>query len=239
MKVPKLKSHFQELQRKFGKPENRKPQSVRMYRIGPPLQDKAYDKMDLVQWENSFLQFDTDKRPDWDSDRGGLTEHYRQFEAKIPQDVAFFLPLIEKIIQEKKVVPDYMLAGLKGLIDANHDPEKFQSLFKEMTKMPLAGFHVRQLVWLADYIIKHKLVDEELVSYLCKVATEDPNPEKPVNPGKPEFDVLNTNRGAAVHALVKCFTYKELGDKIFETLEKVAEDPIVSVKFQRCEIWRY
>lgn len=230
MKVPKLKRHFQELQRKFGKPENRKPQSVRMYRIGPPLLDKAYDKMDHVQWENSFLQFDTDKRPDWGSDRGGLTENYRKFEAKIPENVAFFLPLIEKIIREKKVVPDYMLAGLKGLVDANYDPEKFQPLFKEMTRMPLAGFHVRQLVWLADYIIKNKLVDEELVSYLCKVAAEDPNPEKPTNPDNPEFDMLNTNRGAAVHALVRCFTHKEFGKKIFETLEKVAEDPIASVR---------
>lgn len=230
MKVPELKRHFQELQRKFGKPESRKPQSVRLYSIGPPLEDRAYDKMDLDQWENSFLQFDTDKRPDWGSDRGGLTENYRQFEAKIPQNVAFFLPLIEKIINEKKVVPDYMLAGLKGLVDANYDPEKFQFLFKELTRMPLTGFHVRQLVWLADYIIKNKLVDKELISYLCKVAAEDPNPERPVNPDNPEFDMLNTNRGAAVHALVKCFTHKEFGDKIIETLEKVTEDPIASVR---------
>lgn len=230
MKVPELKRHFQELQRKYRKPENRKPQSVRLYRVGPPLEDKAYDKMSLDQWEASFLQFETDKRPEWGSNRGGLTENYRQFEAKIPNNVAFFLPLIKKIIREKKVVVDYMLAGLKGLVDANYDPEEFQLLFMELTRMPLSGFHVRQLVWLADYIIKNKLVSQELVSYLCKVASDDPNPEKAVNPDNPEFDLLNTNRGAAVHALVRCFTHMEFGDNIFGTLEKVAEDPIISVK---------
>jgi hypothetical protein len=42
--------------------------------------------------------------------------------------------------------------------------------------------------------------------------------------------MLNTNRGAAVHALVKCFTHKEFGDKIFQALEQAAEDPIISVQ---------
>lgn len=230
MKDPKLKKHFQELQRKYGEAENRKPQSVKLFRVGPPLEDKAYEKMDLTQWENSFLKFNTDNRPVFDSDRGGLTENYRQFESKIPGNVLFFLPLIEKIINEKRVVPDYMLAGLKGLVEAKYDPEKFQLLFKKMTKMPLEGFHVRQLVWLTDYIIKNKLVDEETVSFLCRVAAEDPDPAKPLNPDNPEFDMLNTNRGAAVHALVRCFTHKEFGNRIFETLEQTVADPIISVR---------
>ncbi len=230
MKEPLIKKHFHELQRRYGKPENRRPQSVRMYSIGPPLDDRAYEKMDLKQWENSFLKFDTDKTPEWGSGRGGLTQNYRVFEAKVPKNVAFFLPLIEKIINEKNVAPDYMLAGLKGLVDAKYDPEKFLLLFKKMAKIPLAGFHTRQLVWLCDYNIQNKLVDEEVISYLCRVATDDPNPEKPVNPDNPEYDTLNTNRGAAVHSLIKCFAYKEFGNKIFETLNHTAVDPIISVR---------
>ncbi len=102
MNDPKLKGHFQELQRKFGKVEKKKPRSVRLMRIGPPLEDSAYEKMGLEHWENSFLEFTTDERINWGSDRGGLTQNYREFEAKIPGNVDFFLPLIEKIIREKK-----------------------------------------------------------------------------------------------------------------------------------------
>ena len=230
MKDPALKKHFRELERKYGKAEIRKPHSARLYRIGPPLDDRAYKRMNLVQWENSFLEFNAERRPEFGSDRGGLTENYRQFEAAIPERVEFFLPLIEKIIKEKRVVPDYMLAGLKGLVTAKYDPEKSVLLFKELFKMPLAGFHTLQLVWLTDYLILNKLVDEEMINFLCKVSIEDPNPVKPTNPNNPEFDALNTNRGAAVHTLIRCFTHKEFGDKIFETLEHATQDPIISVR---------
>ncbi len=123
-----------------------------------------------------------------------------------------------------------MLAGLKGLVTAKYDPEKSVLLFKELFKMPLAGFHTLQLVWLTDYLILNKLVDEEMINFLCTVSIEDPNPVKPTNPNNPEFDALNTNRGAAVHTLIRCFTHKEFGDKIFETLEHATQDPIISVR---------
>lgn len=225
-----LKKHFLELQRRFGKAENKKPRGVRLMRVGPPLADQAYEKMNLDQWEDSFIKFDRDGRPSFGSDLGGLTENYRKFEEKVPGKASFFLPLIEKIITENKVAPDYMLAGMNGLIKANYQAEKILHLLKKMMQLPIQDFHVRQLIWQCDYLIKSRLIDNEILTYLCKVAAQDPNPVKPTNPDNPEFDTLNTNRGAAVNALIKCFYHKEFGDKIFATLLQVAQDPIASVK---------
>lgn len=230
LKNVELKKQFQELQRKFGEAENKKPQSVRLMSVGPPLAEQAYEKMNLDQWEESFIKFDRDDHAHFGSDRGGLTENYRKFEGKVPGNVSFFLPLIEKIIAEKKVAPDYMLAGVNGLIQAGYQPEKIVPLIKQMMRMSFQDFHVRQLIWLCDYLIKNRLVDDELLSYLCKVAAKDPNPVKAINPDNPEFDTLNTNRGAAVYAIIKCFYQKEFGEKIFSTLREVVNDSIASVK---------
>ncbi len=225
-----LKKEYYELKRKFGKATNRRSQGFRAYQVGPPLDDKAYELMTLDQWENSFLKFDERYKEPFGSDRGGLMENYRKFEEKVEQKEEYFLPLIKKIIKEKKVAADYILSGLNGLIKAKYSPEEFLLLFKDVMQMPLKDFHTRQVVWMTDYLIKNKLIDEEILSYLCKIAIEDPNPSTSLNPGNPEFDTLNTNRGAAVHAIVKCFYNPEFGDKIFSTLQKVSEDPIISVR---------
>jgi hypothetical protein len=229
-KEPLLKKHFQELQRRFGTAVIRKPHAMRIQRVGAPLAEKAYEKMDLLQWENSFLEFSTDEYDRIHSDRGGLTENYRKFEEQIQTNVPFFLPLIEKIIRENKVVPDYMLAGISGLVKAKFDPELVKNLVKQLIQMPLKGFHTRQLVWDIGYLINNRLVDEDIIDYLVRIAINDPHPVESLNPDHPHYDMLNTNRGSAVHALVTCFQQKEYGNKIFDALEKTVIDPVISVR---------
>ena len=51
-----------------------------------------------------------------------------------------------------------------------------------------------------------------------------------MNPDNPQFETLNSNRGAAVNAIVKCSYDSKFSDEIFGTLNQVANDPIISVR---------
>ncbi len=225
-----LKLKFLELERRYGKSINKHSHSVSMHRVGTPIVEDAYEKMKLEDWENSFLKFDDKFQQDFFSHKGGLLENYRMFEEKISLKPIFFLPLIKKIINENKVSKEYIIAALSGLTKAEYDPIDFVILFKKVIQLNVEKFNVLQLVWMTNYINKNNLIDEQIFDFLSSVATEDENPKVVLNPANPKFDTLNTNRGAAVHEIVRCYGYKNFSDRIFDTLFKVANDPIISVK---------
>lgn len=96
--------------------------------------------------------------------------------------------------------------------------------------MQLDKRNALSVIWLADYLIKHQLIDDEVVDFLIKQAVFNVNPDQNSNPKDPLMDGINSVRGAAIEKLLKCSDNNNFKEKIFSTAEKVAEDNITSVR---------
>jgi SpoVK/Ycf46/Vps4 family AAA+-type ATPase len=227
---PEIRKKYLEFKRKYSTAENSKAFTFKSIRIGAPLAAKAYEKMSLEQWETSFLRFNKQQDYSFDSEKGGLTENCHEFEERVIKNPDYFSPLIEKIIKEQNVPPDYMIAGLNGLIKANYSPETVYDLYKLLIQIPLSGFNIRLVIWMTDYLSRNRLIDEGIFNFVCGIALDDPDPNNATNPEHPENDILNTNRGAAVDAVIRSAFNPSFGEKIFEVLSVVAKDPIISVR---------
>ena len=227
---PEAYKKFSELKRRFRKAENRREFSFAAHVIGAPLEHSAYESMRLDQWENSFLKYDKERDFYEDGFKGGLTEHYRAFEAQVAKRPDSFAAFIDKIITENKVKIEYLIAGIDGLIKAKYDPKIVFDLYKKLIKLPMKRFDTLRTMWMIGYLSHHRMVDQEIFDYACNTAINDPDPAEVLNAKNPQFDTLNTNRGAAADAVAGCWYNPDFSDKIFKVLEKVAADSVISVR---------
>jgi hypothetical protein len=223
-----IKKVYQELKRKFGTLEkDEEPMSITSHAVGAPLSNTAYDNMSFENWEHTFIEF---KSEDIFSDKGSMLEHSRAFCDCVKKQAEKFYPFVEKLINENNVKADYWVKGLEGLKDANYDATKLLIIYKKAIQKTGGRENTLYLIWLADYFIKNKNADDQIIDFLIRQALSNPNPERELNPGNPLQDGINSVRGAAIERLIRC-SYNDLfKDKIFDTAEKTAKDKIVTVK---------
>ncbi|WP_321315044.1 ATP-binding protein [Halarcobacter sp.] len=116
---------YQELQRKFHWYKLEKPHKSNNGWVGTPLSSDVYSKMSLSNWLQSMNVFDgTQSRKDKGFHlRGGKTEHHRQFEKDVTENPDKFFDFLLQL-KSKNIHPDYLSAGLSGLIASNYNEEK-------------------------------------------------------------------------------------------------------------------
>lgn len=116
---------FQELQRKFSWYKFKKPHKSNGGWVGTPLSSDVYSKMSLSNWLQSMKVFDGTKiRKNRDSIMsGGKTEHHKQFEKEVTENPDKFFDFLLQLRSEN-IHPDYLSAGLSGLISSNYSEEK-------------------------------------------------------------------------------------------------------------------
>ncbi|MDD3597835.1 hypothetical protein [Sulfuricurvum sp.] len=116
---------FQELQRKFYGYKLEKPHKSNGGWVGAPLSAENYTKMSLDDWLQSMKVFNgiRSRRNADGFLRGGKTEHHRQFEKEVTENPDKFFELLIQLKSEN-VHPDYLSAGLSGLIASKYDNEK-------------------------------------------------------------------------------------------------------------------
>lgn len=116
---------FQELQRKFSWYKFKKPHKSNGGWVGTPLSSDAYSKMSLSNWLQSMKVFDgTQSRKDKGFHlRGGKTEHHRQLEKEVMENPDKFFDFL-LLLKSENIHPDYLSAGLSGLIASNYNEEK-------------------------------------------------------------------------------------------------------------------
>ena len=229
----KLKKVFQEFKRKFGEVDANKARDVSSsggaYVVGAPLEHNAYVNMDLKSWKKSILKFNDDY-VEGHGPKGGITEHSRAFSDTIKQNPKKFYNFILNLFEDKGVSLTYISSGINGLIEGEHKPNEVQLLYKKLINLNLDRTNTLYTIWKADYLIKHQLIDEEIIKFLCENALNHPNPEEVLNEKDPLSDSLNSVRGAAIHKIIRCYDYKEFSELIFETIEKATNDSQISVK---------
>lgn len=230
--IPLLKKSYQEFYRKFGDLDSNKALNVssfNSYAVGAPLSEKAYKKMDLRNWKNSLLKFN-DNYQEERGPKGGKLEHSRAFEYNVRNNPDKFYNFIFDLFEYEEVSKDYISSGIGGLIQAKYAPKKVKILYKRFIQLNLDIVNTLSAVRQCDYMIKNKLVDNEIINFLKTCALKHPHPKKPMNEGDSSFDSLNSVRGAATHSIIQCYEHKEFKEIIFETAEKAISDEQASVR---------
>ncbi|WP_452221435.1 hypothetical protein [Lacinutrix salivirga] len=228
----RLKKVFQEFKRKFGIVNSNDAMDVSSdgaYVVGAPLELHAYTNMNLQSWKTSILKFN-DNYNEGHGPKGGKLEHSRVFSDTVKEKPDKFYNFILTLFEDKNVSITYISSGINGLIDGEYNPEKVKILYKKLIKLKLDTTNTLYTIWKTGYLIKHKLIDEDIIIFLAENALNHPNPKAHLNENDPLLDSLNSVRGAAIHKIIKCFEYKEYSELIFETIEQATNDSQLSVK---------
>jgi DNA replication protein DnaC len=227
LRKPKLKKEYQELRRKHSDIENEAPQKSVFSAVPAPYSPKVYDKMTLEQWEQTFLEIDSDEHF-FDSKRGSLLEHYRKFTAEVKLRADFFLPLITKLVKDWRVKEEYILAGIEGLVEAEYEAEVVCNIVNQVIKkLSNDSSKVRQLHRIINYLIHQKAIDDNIISFLCRNVLE--NKDESLNDYKGQRIIdksINSITGSAIWYIMDCYDLPKFHSKIFETLEQIANDSI-------------
>ena len=249
--IPKdsLKRHptiirvYDELERKFGVYDELPMKVSEVIKVGPPLPEQAYAKMTPKQWLDSFKHYDESTewdRPGRDFLKGGIVEHSRKFTEEVSKRAEEFYDFIFALGQRDDIPLMYLEAGINGLVKAQYDLEKVNTLVKTYWRFSDSGFR-RAIIQALDYINKQDTLNLELIAILEEYVLHDPDPEQeswtvnapggtPYYGGDPIDSGINTVRGAAAWRLA-IHGYNTLyPDKIFDIMEHVAHDPAVSVR---------
>jgi hypothetical protein len=230
LKKPTLKKVYQELRRKHPNTENKAPENGVTISWGQsPYSQKVYDKMTLEQWEQTFLEIDSDEHF-FDSKRGSLLEHYRKFTAEVKLRADFFLPLITKLVKDWRVKEEYILAGIEGLVEAEYDADIICSIVNQtISKIEVSSSKI-QLHRVAAYLIHKKSVSKEVISFMYQ------------NVLKHEIQIendglrnlldrsVNSTAGSAMYHLMGCTEQSEHHPIIFSLFEHVANESNVILK---------
>lgn len=238
----KASKRFAELERKFGKISEEKPKPMEMESVGSPIPDNVLQKMNLEQWLNAFTKYDDDTS--WNGSKrhflkGGVIELSRAFKEVVkskPDDFYEFVLTLEK----ENVSFDYISQAISGFTEAGYDYQKMKTLILRYAACPDNGLR-RSIISAIEKLDKREPIDSELLGILSDYAINDPNPDRELYKVKAESghyyyggDALNyginTVRGSAAMAITHHGFRTGDSNKVFEILEKITEDPFISVR---------
>ncbi|AUC79294.1 hypothetical protein CW736_07805 [Nonlabens sp. MB-3u-79] len=230
MAMAQLKKRFQELQRKFKTVKDEEPRKFGLIGVGPPMNSSAYDKMTFDQWEQTFEKYDAEYKAEFASSRGSILEHSRAFQAETKNKASHFFPFIEKLIDENKVPYQYIVAGLTGLKEAKYNPSEVQRIYKKALSIPFDREYTLYFVWVSSYFIETKILDQDVLEYLIEIAKHHPDPEGNTIRNDALNDGANNVRGSAAGRISEVYFNPAFENLVFEALQKIAEDPNLSVR---------
>lgn len=157
---------FQELQRKFHWHKIEKPHKSKGGWVGTPLSQEVYKKMNLQNWLQSMKVFNGKKTRISITDylRGNKSEHSSQFEKEVTENPNKFFNLLIQLKSEN-IHPDYMSAGLNGLISARYDEKKILEIIYLYSNID--NIYLKRTILKAiKYLISKDKFDEKLIDVL-------------------------------------------------------------------------
>ncbi len=223
---------FQEwlrIERKF-KPErliNELPSKMTTHSGWTSLKEDQGVKMSPETWLNSMLTYVKDPMG-WDKPSlTGQCHLFRNVVGKFPDK---FLRLINDIVQDKRILLDYPLAGMEGLMDAGRKDDAMHVLEGILDEIhhdvnsSYRGFSLHSLLFALNDIAKSGQVPEVVFELLCNAVLHAKEPEEDRH--KYDKDVqnvgINQSRGNAGYMLVECAQERKYAGRIFHTLESIA-----------------
>lgn len=231
-----INRQHQSLKLKFGKIENeREPNSVRISGVSAPLPSIAYEKMSFKQWQKSFLKYGDEHKRDVFTNQGSKLEHGRAFEETVKYNPKKYYPLVKKLVDNKAVANDYIIHGLRGLVESNfRNTDALIKLFEEVISIDFNREFTMYLVWMTSQFIRKKKISDKIIQFLIKQALTHPDPSPDDDQSDNGMDYLmkggNSVRGAAANRLTQLLFCKSQKDKIFTALFSIADDKSLAVR---------
>ncbi|MGP1665665.1 MAG: hypothetical protein ACTS5I_07105, partial [Rhodanobacter sp.] len=231
-------ARYEELERKFGKPDG-PPSGIHAYSVGSPIEKRAAEKMSDGQWLSAIAKYPSEERPHhWDNpEKGGawqLAGMLREFVRSEPER---FARLSLRFPADAN--PAYIERTLDGL--------KGSAVSTELKLAVCRKAYVESRVAcgqaIADLLgnIEEPLPDDA-VQVLDWLAAEHPDPDKELwsvdaTAGKPYYggDILthgiNTTRGRAAEA-IRDLILIDAGyiARFRTTLDRLVSDKSISVR---------
>lgn len=227
---PVLKKIYQELKRKHSNIKNQAPRKTILSAVSNPYTQNVYDKMTLEQWEQTFFEIDSDNLS-FDSHKGSLTEHYRQFTNEVKERPNYFLPLINKLVNDWNVKEEYILAGIEGLVEAEYDANTICSVVNHVINKVEGSYSKIRIHRIASYLISKKTISKKIVFFMYKNSRR--SFEENINQNGDEHiltDSINSTAGSAVYYLMGCSEIPEFHPIIFDMFEQIAVGTSISLK---------
>lgn len=218
------------IERKFNKEylKNSKPSSISSHIGWTSLKEEQGLKMSHDTWLNSMLKYNIDPH-EWD--RPSLTGQCHLFRNVVSKEPDKFLKLINQTIQDKRILIDYPLAGMQGLLDANrlndamHILKGILGIINNDVNSTERGFSIHSLLLALNDVVKQDHVPEIVIQLLCNALINANEPKEDIHQN--DIDVynigINQPRGNAGYMLVECAHEDQYKEKIFQTLESISE----------------
>lgn len=227
---PHLQKRFNEFHRKFGEINDREPNRFFTRGIEPPIDRKAYENMSHEDWIATFEKYDENYKPEFGTFKGSLFEHSRAFENEVKRRPEFFMPLVRRLVEENKVHQNYITAGLSGLKEAKFNPNELQKIFQKAITIDFDVGNILQLISITSYFTQTRVIDESTLDFLIELALKYPDPESNAISDDLLMDGANNVRGASASRIAEIGFNPEFENKVFNALEKIANDRNSSVK---------
>ena len=220
----------QRIDRKFNQErlKNKRPSSTSSHVGWTSLKEDQGKKMSCETWFNSMLKYNSDP---FGWDKPSLTGQCHLFRAMVSKNPDKFIGLIHQTIQDERILLDYPLAGMQGLLDAGRQDEAMHVLegilgvVNDDVNSTERGFNIHSLLFALNDVPKKGNVPEIVVKLLCNTLVNAKEPEEDRH--KDDKDVqtvgINQPRGNAGYLLVECASEKKYEEDIFSTIEQVAE----------------
>lgn len=220
----------QRIDRKFNmaRLKNSKPSSTSSHVGWTSLTVEQGMKMSCDTWFNSMLKYNIDPH-DWE--RPSLTGQCHLFREVVSKNPDKYVGLIDRAIADERILLDYPQAGMQGLLDAGRMDEAMHVLGAILcvigndVNSDVRGFSIHSLLFALNDIPKQDNIPAIVMNLLCNSLINAKEPEEDRH--KEDKDVhtvgINQARGNAGYMLVECARSEQYKEKIFETIESIAE----------------
>ncbi len=192
------------------------------------LREEQGLKMSPESWINSMVTYRNNPM-DWE--KPSLTGQCHLFRDVVSKEPDKFLKLINDVVKDDRVLLDYPLAGMQGLMDAGrmddamHVLEGILDVIYYDVNSSERGFSLHSLLFALNDVAKSGQVPEIVFELFCDALLNANEPEE--DRYKDDKDVqnvgINQSRGNAGYMLVECAQETKYAERIFRTIESVAE----------------
>ncbi len=222
------------IDRKFNKVriQNRKPSSISSSVGWTSLTKDQGHKMSCETWFKSMLKYTVDS---FDWDKPSLTGQCQLFRSVVSENPNKYINLIDKALDCDEIPIVYPLAGMEGLVDAgmaneaNHVLEGILRVINNDVNSTVRGFSLHSLLFALSDFMKSGFITDCLFQLLCNaLLNADESTEGIQSDDKDIYNVgINQARGNAGYKLIQCAKHEKYKDRIFSTIESIAESASV------------
>ncbi len=228
---PKAYQEYLRLNRKFNKERltNEMPFQTRTMAGWTSLTYEQASKMSHKTWYNSMQKYNNDNSSDWD--RPSLTGQCQLFRNVVSKNPDKYMDLLDEVITCETIPLAYAEAGMRGYIDAGRIKEA-EHVFKSIISVigndvnfSTRGLTSHSLLYSFLDIVKSEDIPDSIFNFICNLTIYAE--ETIVDKGHNEKDIykigLNQTRGNAGYLLVECAKFDKFKERIFQTIESIAE----------------